>query len=291
LSTPATTSGFATSSHSFFQVGVTGNSSAVLRSSRYLYYSGHGDLAATADASGNPTETDTYDPFGAPLVAQPANSTKHLFTGRWNKQYDTSIQLVLMGARPYDPSLGRFLKVDPIEGGSLNNYDYAGQDPINGYDLSGLLEGDLEDNAGGACDFIGCGFGTQIPTNSFSGFVDTLTDHINWHKVGKALNSHSPELAGLAMTAVLTVACPACGALAITLAAAGASGGAPAVTAKIGGKSNLGALDAGLKDAGASLVGAGREGFARYMAGSGISITVRAVRGAALITIVNKASK
>jgi len=42
-----------------------------------------------------------------------------------------------MGARPYDPSIGRFLEVDPVEGGSLNNYDYAGQDPINNYDLDG----------------------------------------------------------------------------------------------------------------------------------------------------------
>ena len=42
-----------------------------------------------------------------------------------------------MGARPYDPTTGRFLAVDPIDGGSLNNYDYAGQDPINCYDLSG----------------------------------------------------------------------------------------------------------------------------------------------------------
>lgn len=42
-----------------------------------------------------------------------------------------------MGERPYDPSLGRFLAVDPIEGGALNNYDYAAQDPINVYDLDG----------------------------------------------------------------------------------------------------------------------------------------------------------
>jgi len=44
-----------------------------------------------------------------------------------------------MGARPYDPALGRFLAVDPVDGGSLNNYDYAGQDPINGYDLDGSM--------------------------------------------------------------------------------------------------------------------------------------------------------
>lgn len=42
-----------------------------------------------------------------------------------------------MGARPYDPNTGRFLAVDPIPGGSLNNYDYAKQDAIDNYDLAG----------------------------------------------------------------------------------------------------------------------------------------------------------
>jgi RHS repeat-associated protein len=42
-----------------------------------------------------------------------------------------------MGARPYDPALGRFYAVDPIEGGAANNYDYAFQDPVNVYDLDG----------------------------------------------------------------------------------------------------------------------------------------------------------
>jgi hypothetical protein len=44
-----------------------------------------------------------------------------------------------MGARPYSPILGRFVAVDPVDGGSLNNYDYAGQDPVNGYDLDGTM--------------------------------------------------------------------------------------------------------------------------------------------------------
>jgi RHS repeat-associated protein len=122
------------------------------RRDHYLYYNGHGDLAATADASGNSTAAETYDPFGAPLASQPANTTEHLFTGRWNKQYDTTSDLVLMGARPYDPSLGRFLAVDPVDGGSLNNYDYAAQDPVNGYDLSGLVSDDWRRAGCGGCE-------------------------------------------------------------------------------------------------------------------------------------------
>jgi RHS repeat-associated protein len=103
----------------------------------FLYYDAHGNLAAEANTSGTQTANHTYDPFGAPNDSVPTNQTTHRFVGRWNKQYDTATSLILMGARPYDPTTGRFLSVDPIPGGSLNNYDYAGQDPIDNYDLNG----------------------------------------------------------------------------------------------------------------------------------------------------------
>jgi RHS repeat-associated protein len=103
----------------------------------FLYYNGHGDLAATADAAGARTNAYSYDPFGAPKQTQPSNEAVERYTGRWDKKLDTSSGLIEMGRRPYDPSLGRFLAVDPVEGGSLNAYDYARQDPVNGYDLSG----------------------------------------------------------------------------------------------------------------------------------------------------------
>lgn len=42
-----------------------------------------------------------------------------------------------MGARVYAPTVGRFLEVDPVSGGSATAYDYASADPINMTDLFG----------------------------------------------------------------------------------------------------------------------------------------------------------
>ena len=102
-----------------------------------LFYDGHGNTVATATKTGTRTNAYSYRPFGESNEALPVNATGDLFVGRWHKKLDTQSALILMGARPYDPMSGRFLSVDPVDGGAANAYDYSLQDPVNNYDLDG----------------------------------------------------------------------------------------------------------------------------------------------------------
>lgn len=80
----------------------------------------------------------TYSPYGEQRAtgtntALTQNSLRYI-----SGYHDTASGLYKLGARYYDPSLGRFTQMDP-SGQESNPYSYAACNPINASDPTGLL--------------------------------------------------------------------------------------------------------------------------------------------------------
>ena len=117
----------------------------------------------------------SYQPFGEAARKTGATpGTTNYENEQWNGgDLLAAFGVVNLGARVYDPVIGRFLSRDPILQ-AKNPYAFAGNDPVNSSDRSGML-----DNCGGSggpfdpgpvttCDETGGVIftgSTQVPNN------------------------------------------------------------------------------------------------------------------------------
>lgn len=107
----------------------------------YLASDHHGTATVQWDASNTPgTRLKRFtDPFGVPRGTSTTFADDKLSLGKPN---DSGAGLTHVGAREYDPAIGRFISVDPLldttDPSSFNGYIYANNDPVNLSDPSGL---------------------------------------------------------------------------------------------------------------------------------------------------------
>jgi RHS repeat-associated protein len=139
----------------------------------------HGDIAEWAnETNGAVTSSTVYDPFGQPSTTGPAAVAlgfQSMFT-------DPSSGLVDMGARQYQPSLGRFTTPDSYAGDltrtlTLNRYAYGNADPVSVFDPDGHWGFSLGDVG----DWLSDGWNAVRDTASdgWNAIRDTVSDGWN----------------------------------------------------------------------------------------------------------------
>lgn len=134
---------------------------------RYFYVTDYqGSVLQTVDINGTIANTYAYDPYGnASKTGSVADNWTYI--GGWQ---DSDTNLYHLGARFYDPLVGRFTQQDPVQ--QVNRYAYAAGDPIVRMDPSGLLL-DFSINLGpvefgfawgnnGVHPFVGLGASTDV---------------------------------------------------------------------------------------------------------------------------------
>ncbi|MDA3895089.1 MAG: PASTA domain-containing protein [Desulfobacteraceae bacterium] len=105
----------------------------------YYHYDGLGSTRALTDSSESVTDTYTYEAFGSLINSTGTTENSYLFTG---EQYDPNAGFYYLRARYYNPTIGRFVTVDPYAGKTsdpvtLHKYMYANMNPVMFVDPSG----------------------------------------------------------------------------------------------------------------------------------------------------------
>jgi RHS repeat-associated protein len=100
----------------------------------YLHHDQAGSTRLLTGSTGTVTDKCTYSAYGFPTCEGTATTPLG-----YDAQYTSSdTGLIYLRNRVYDPSTAQFLTVDPAVGVTRAPYSYAGDNPVNSGDPSGL---------------------------------------------------------------------------------------------------------------------------------------------------------
>ncbi|WP_203734384.1 RHS repeat domain-containing protein [Paractinoplanes durhamensis] len=124
----------------------------------YLFTDPHGTSALAMDVATQVVSRKQYKPYGEVRGSPNTTAWPDMTHGYLGKSTDAVTGYTDLGARKYDPALGRFISADPLLDGAdvnqLGGYTYAGDNPITSADPDGLkaIDYELDDGFGRPLD-------------------------------------------------------------------------------------------------------------------------------------------
>ena len=128
----------------FYTTTVGGPTEVRSSAGTLTYECGNGENTDLVDIDAGAAQAETrryYTPYGTTRGPVPGSWADNL--GYLGQPADPASGLDLLGARNYDPILGRFLQADPVfesaDPNQLGGYAYAGDNPVDGSDANGKM--------------------------------------------------------------------------------------------------------------------------------------------------------
>ncbi|WP_438498618.1 RHS repeat-associated core domain-containing protein, partial [Paenibacillus sp. IHBB 3054] len=148
----------------------------------YYLYNGHGDVVQIVNTSGTPVNTYSYDEWGNITSQTEGIPNSFKYAG---EVYDEETGLYYLRARYYDPSIGRFLNEDTVEGQidnplSQNLYTYVSNNPLIYTDPTGHRQewgAGVGGNSPPKSTWVKAGEGVYSAVDWYTG--GALTNYIN----------------------------------------------------------------------------------------------------------------
>ena len=163
----------------------------------WYHHDAQGSTRTLTNTTGTITGTATYTPYGQ-LEDSTGTLTPLGYTGAYT---DPETGLLYLINRYYDPTTAQFLTVDPLVDTTGAAYTYAGDDPVNNSDPTGLF------CIGSVCTRFDPGAGLNAIVNIGRGASFGLSDKIaNWIQPGSSCTvpqNHVDQFIGSAATSVV----------------------------------------------------------------------------------------